>query len=107
MATAELVAPIPPQPAMEELPMDLASHLPFRLTPDLQVVLQLLLQAKEVVEFRYPDPELDLLVQARLTRTTAQEAGPMPQILPGPLQAKRLALTPAHMAPTVPLSLVE
>lgn len=111
-ATAEPVVPIPPLPAMEELLMDLASHLHFQPTRELQVVLQLLLQAKEVVEFRHPDPGLDPLVQVRLTRTTVQMAmmtlaqgvDPMLRTPLDRLAVELPALTPARMARTVLLS---
>lgn len=112
-ATAGPVVPILPLPAMEELPAGPASHLHFQPTPDSQVVLQLLLQVKEVVESRHPDPGLDLLEQARLTRiaaqtmaatTLAQEVDPMLQTPLDQLAVELLALIPALMARTVLLS---
>lgn len=111
-ATADPVAPIPPPPVMEELPMDLASHLHFRPIPDSQVVLQLLLRAKEVVEFRHRDLGLNLLVLARLTRTTVQmammtltqEVDPMLRTPLDRLVVELPVLTPARMARTVLLS---
>lgn len=89
--------------------MDLAPHLHFQPTLDSQVARQLLLQGREVVEPRRLDLVLDLLVQARLTRTTVptatatlnQEVDQMFQTPPARLVAGLLALILALMDRTV------